>query len=121
MGTGMYGAIKSLTATGSDTLGIDWLQLFPTGVGRYRVIKGIYSMSISTNNEVIDDGPNNAAWEVETGGVLLPTLRPLHTPIYLWPGRDQRLRLIISSGAFAMETGVAWGVKIQFRPRRLSF
>ena len=121
MGAALYAAIKSLTATGSDTLGVDWLQIFPTGVGRYRVIKGIYSMSISTNNEVIDDGPNNACWEVGTGGVLLPTLRPLHTPIYLWPGRAQRFRMIISSGAFTMETAQPWGVKVEYRPRRLSF
>jgi len=119
MGTGMYAAIKSLTATGSDTLGIDWLQIFPTGVGRYRVIKGIVNFGMSTNEEVIDDGPNNACYGL-SGANTLPIFRPLHTPIYLWPGRAQRFRLLISGGS-SIETGVAWGVKVEYRPRRLSF
>jgi len=120
MGTAMYARILSLPAAGgSDTLGINWLQIFPTGSGRFRALKGVYSMTISSNNEVVDDGPNGTSY-VLASGVPLPIIRPLYTPIYLWPGRINRMRMIVSGGT-SMETTGTWGIKCEFRPRRMSF
>lgn len=120
MGDNFYLALKSLPAAGgTDTLGVDWLQIFPTGVGRYRVIKGITNFSLSTNEEVIDDGPNNVCYAL-SGSDAHPLFRPLHTPLHLWPGRINRMRLIISGGS-SFEADNTWGVKMEYKPRRLSF
>lgn len=121
MGTNLYLTLKAKAATGTDTLGVDWLQIFPSGAGRYRVLKAIFgSLNLDNNNEVIDDGPNGVSYLATSGGDKLPLYRPLFTPIYLWPNKLQRLRLIISGGA-SIEPGQQWGVKVEYRPRRHSF
>lgn len=117
--TNLYLALKAKAASGTDTLGVDWLQIFPSGAGRYRVIKGIVSYTIGSNEEVIDDGPNGVVYGL-SGGAPAPLFRPLFTPIYLWPGRINLLRMVISGGS-SIEPGVAWSMKTEYRPRRLSF
>jgi hypothetical protein len=120
MGDKMAITVHAKAASGTDTLGIDWLQVFPSGKGRYRVIKSITpSYSIANNEELIDDGPADAVYGND-GSDFYPVFRPFFDPIYLWPGRLQNLSVIISGGS-AMEVGQTWGVKISYRPRRLSF
>jgi len=122
MGDRLYLTLKGKAASGTDTVGVDWLQIFPSGAGRYRVLKGIFGgLTLESNNEVVDDGPAGAVYLATTGDEVLPLYRPLYTPIYLWPNRVQRLRLLISGGSFAFETGQPWGVKCEYRPRRVSF
>ena len=36
MGTNLFLALKAKAASGTDTLAVDWLHIFPTGAGRYR-------------------------------------------------------------------------------------
>lgn len=120
MGTNMDLVIRAKAVT-SDTLGIDWLQLFPSGKGRYRVINGVANLNLASNDQMIDDGPNEATYFAEAiSGANLPLYRPLFDPIYLWPGRINRLRVIISGGS-NFEAGEVWGVSMSHRPRRLSF
>lgn len=121
MGDNLYLTLKAKAASGTDTLGIDWLQIFPSGAGRYRVLQGVFgSLTLSSNNEIIDDGPEGVVYLSTSGGAKLPLYRPLYSPIYLWPNKLQRLRLIISGGA-SFEAAQAWSVKVEVRPRRLSF
>ena len=120
MGADMSFALKALPAAGvEDTLGVTMLHIFPSGIGRFRVVKGISNFSMGSNEEVIDDGPNNVTYSL-SGAAASPLFRPLYSPIYLWPGRLNTMRLIISGGT-TFEDNYAWGIKMEFRPRRLSF
>lgn len=118
IGTSLYLAIKGRAATGTDTVGIDWAQVFPSGAGRYRVIKSIFNNDIENGDEIIDDGPEDAVYGVISGDNV-PLYRPYFSPLYLWPGKINRLRMIIGGGV-VMEAGQAWQVKATYRPRRLS-
>lgn len=111
--------IHAKAASGTDTLGIDWLQIFPSGAGRYRILKAIEPYSIANNEEIVDDGPIGAVY-AHDGTSLYPVFKPYFEPLRLWPGRDQRIRYIISGGG-SMQAGQTWGVSIKVRPRRLSF
>lgn len=120
MGSGVHLVVKAKAFGVTDTLGINWLQIFPSGAGRYRVIRGIVNFSVAPNDEIVDDGPEGAVYGVEAGGTPVPLFRPLFSPLYLWPKKTQRFRLLISGGG-SLETGVTWGVQVKYKPRRLTF
>ena len=111
--------IKGKTVTGTDTIGVDWIQIFPAGAGRYRLVKGISMITLEANEEIVDDGLLDSCYAL-SGGWVVPLFRPLFTPIHLWPGKLQRLRMLISSGNSTPEAGQGWGVRVQTRFRRLS-
>jgi hypothetical protein len=119
MGDKMALTLHAKAATGTDTLNIDWLQIFPSGKGLYRVIKAITTYSVAVDEIVVDNGPADAVYSVD-GSDIYPVYRPFFDPIYLWPGRQQRLRFVISGGT-SIEAGHPWGILIQYRPRRQSF
>jgi hypothetical protein len=121
MGKTINLTLTGKTATGTDTVSVDWLQIFPSGQGRFRAIHGAAALTFAVNNEIIDDGPAGVTYAYDVAlGAKVPTLRPMFDPIYLWPGLTQRIRLLISGGAFGMEAGQPWGCKIEYRPRRLT-
>ena len=120
LGDNVYFTVRSKTPSGGDTLGIDWLQIFPSGAGLYRVLKTAYSFGLANNEMVIDDGPEGSTYTYD-GSLPLPLIRPLFSPIHLWPGRINLVRFIISGGAFSFEPDQAWGIKAEMRYRRLSF
>jgi hypothetical protein len=112
--------ITGKTPTGTDTVSVDWLQIFPSGAGRYRVLEGLTTLNFSTNDEVVDDGPNGSVYVNDALlAKKLPWFRPLYDPIYLWPNLTQRLRLIVDGGNL-FEAAQAWGVSVAYRPRRLT-
>lgn len=117
-GTDLYLALKAKAATGTDSVAVDWVQMFPSGAGKFRVIKGITNFSMDDGDEIIDDGPNDAIYGLSSGDPV-PLFRPRFSPIHLWPGRLQRLRLLISGGS-SFEAGQVWQVKSEYRPRRLT-
>ena len=121
MGSGMQLAISGKTATGTDTVALDWLQIFPSGQGRYRALHAPTTLSIISTNEIVDDGPGGVVYimDVVGGNAKVPLYRPMFDPIHLWPGLTQRLRLLISGGT-TMEAGQAWGVSVSYRARRLT-
>jgi hypothetical protein len=122
MGDRLYLAVKARAASGTDTVAVNWLHIFPTGKGRYRVLEGRSGgLTLSSNNEIVDDGPNETVYLSTTTGEVLPLYRPLYAPIHLWPGRTNRLAMLVSGGSFAFEAPQPWGVKVEYRPRRLSF
>lgn len=122
MGSNLYLTVKGLAASGTDTVTTDWVQVFPTGFGRYRMIKGIFgSLNLGNQNMMVDDGSGGGVYlHVDSSGSHLPAYQPFFSPIYLWPNKTQRLRMIVSGGS-TFEAGEVWQVKTQYRPRRLSF
>ncbi len=120
-GSTLYLAIKAKALSGTDTVAVDWVQVFPSGAGRYRVLKSITgSLTLSNTNEIIDNGNRNAAYlRVTATTDDLPLYKPLFTPIYLWPDKINRLRMVISGGS-SFEAGQAWSVKMTYQPRRLT-
>lgn len=120
-GTNLYLTLRGLAASGTDTVTTDWVQVMPAGQGRYRVLKGVFSsLSLDNGNEIIDDGPEGSVYLHTSGGDALPLYQPFFDPIYLWPNRLQRLRLIVS-GNTSFEADQPWQVKVEYKPRRLSF
>jgi hypothetical protein len=121
MGKTINLVLTGKAASGTDTVSVDWLQIFPSGQGRFRAIHGAAALSFSVNNEIIDDGPAGVVYAYDTAlGAKVPTVRPMFDPIHLWPGLTQRIRLLISGGAYGMEAGEPWGVRCEYRPRRLT-
>lgn len=121
MGANLYLTLKGIAATGTDTVSTDWMQVFPTGAGRFRMIKSAYNLSLTDQNMLVDDGAADGVYlYVDSSGAHLPLYQPFFDPIHLWPGKTQRLRFIVS-GNTSFEAGNVWQVKTQMRPRRLSF
>ncbi len=122
MGDRLYITLKGVAAAGSDAITVDWMQIFPAGVGRYRMIKAAYGGAGVTNGDMlVDDGSRGQVYyHAASGGHHYPVFQPFFDPIYLWPGRANVLRLIIS-GNTSFEAGQPWQVRTQYRPRRLSF
>ena len=120
MGTNLKFILKA-KATAADTIDVNWLQIFPSGQGRYRVLHGLIPLSFGSNDELIDDGPNGTVYAIDAilGGAKVPLYRPMYEPIHLWPNVAQRFRLIVSGGG-SFEAGQPWGVSVSYRPRRLT-
>lgn len=114
-----YVALKGKTPGFDDPVGINWLQVMPSGWGRFRTLRGISgSLQISAGNDVVDDGSEGGVYLL-SGTDRYPFYRPYFAPIYLWPNKINRIAFVVSS-SFAMETGQAWQAKLQVRPRRLT-
>lgn len=119
MGDNLYLVIKGLAASGSDSITTDWVQVFPAGAGRYRMLRGVVNLSMSNGEEIIDDGPDDGLYALSSG-VASPLYTGYFSPIHLWPNRINRLRIIIS-GNSSFEAAQAWQIMMQMRFRRLSF
>ena len=122
VGDDMYLTLKGKAASSTDTISTDWMQVFPTGFGRYRVIKAVTgSLNIADGDMLVDDGSTGAVYYAGSGGDNYPVYQPFFDPIYLWPNRINRLRFIVSGGSVAFEADQPWEIKMQMRYRRLSF
>ena len=75
MGTNLKFILKA-KAIASDTVATNWLQIFPSGQGRYRVLHGLIPLSFGSNDELIDDGPNGTVYAIDAllGGAKVPLL-----------------------------------------------
>ncbi len=106
-------------AVNGDTLGINWLQVMPSGPGRYRVVKGITnSYGLQHGDSMIDDGYSGSAYSLE-GGLIIPAFRGYFEQIHVWPNRINRIRMVVQ-GNVSMETNRSWLVTASYRPRRLT-
>lgn len=122
MGTYLYLTLKGLAASGTDTVTVDWMQVMPSGQGRFRMLKGIFaSLALGDQNALVDDGAGDGVYlYVDSSGAHLPAYQPFYDPIYLWPNRINRLRFIVSGGT-SFEADQVWQVKTSMRFRRLTF
>jgi hypothetical protein len=117
--TQLYLALKGRAASGTDSVAVAFIQIMPSTPGCYRKLQGLVSLQAAAGDEIIDDGPAGSVYGL-SGANRQALYRPFFEPIHLWPGVLQRLRLIVSSGSFAMELNQAWQVKAEVRYRRLT-
>jgi hypothetical protein len=119
VGANLHLMIKARAQGSADTLGFNWILVMPSGHGRFRLVQGIETLELAADEAVVDDGANGGVY-VLTGANKMPLLRPLFTPIHLWPGKINRIRFLISGGAIAMEPGHIWSASMSYRPRKLT-
>jgi len=113
----LYVTVKAKATVASDDIAFDWVQLFPSGSGRYRVLRAFSNVSLADGESIVDDGANGGVYGL-SGTEQLPIYRPYFMPIHLYPNKINRLRFIL--GGVTMEAGSAWQVRMSYRPRRLS-
>lgn len=111
---------KAVAAEG-DSVAVDWVQLMPSGPGRFRVLRAVTpTWSLAVNDYAVDDGAEGGAYTIE-GGNNYPAWIQFFEPIHGWPNKINRIAVIIEGSSFTgMETGEEWTVTARCRPRRLS-
>lgn len=114
-----YLALSMQAASGSDTIGVDWIQVMPAGHGLYRQLRGVYPNAGLTNNSLlIDDGIEGQCYMV-SGTDNYASYRGIHTPLHVWPGVTQRFRFMKQANG-SLTPSEAFGVKAYYRQRRLT-
>ena len=102
--------------SGGGTLTVDHVHIMPAGHGLYRYVA---QPGFTTPNTVafVDDGPEGRVYgrTVSTGDEY-PILRPYGEPLHLWPGKINRLRVMIAGST----KGDAVEAQAWYRPRRLT-
>ncbi len=108
--------ILSLRHTGTSQLDLDFIQLCgPDGVHRFD--QQGYQLAIG--DIVTDDGPEGAVYIETTGGYTQHIFSDYGQPIYAWPGRDMRLRLLFDEGS-GMVISRTMTATVNYRPRRVT-
>jgi hypothetical protein len=115
----IYLALRGQAMSGSDSIVVDWAQFMPAGHGLFRHLRGV-TLAVSAPNgaSVFDDGIDRIIYTLESG-VNVPKHRGFHAPLHVWPGRTQRMRVMVQ-GHTALEAGQVYQVKASYRPRRLT-
>jgi len=102
--------------TGGGTLTVDYVHLMPAGHGLYRYVEqpGFF---VPNTAAFVDDGPEDRTYIRDTSSSAeYAILRPLGEPLYLMPGVQNRIRVMIRGSTKGDEVEAqAW-----YRPRRLS-
>lgn len=104
--------ILKLRATSSTTIGLDFIQLTPKDSLCHLVQRGY---DIANNGVITVDGPGEM---VHAGGATLYT--PIGFPLFLFPGRLQRLLILENEGVVAPAIANSFSVRAYVRPRRLT-
>ncbi len=101
---------------GGGTLGIDYVHIMPAGYGLYRYVAQP-GFSIPSTVAFVDDGPEGRVYArtVSTGDEY-PILRAYGEPLHLWPGKINRLRVMVAGST----KGDAVEAQAWYRPRRLT-
>ncbi len=103
-----------MRCAGTDTLDLDFLQLTP--IDSWRQVRQI-GYQLAATDVYVDEG-NGAAYVQDASGYQYPILIADGDPIMLWPGYDQRLYFLF--GGASMDPAWTFGVKVKYRPRRLT-
>jgi hypothetical protein len=99
---------------GEATAEVDFIALFPAY--SFREIK-THAISIANGDTIVDDGPEGRAY-MSVGGYEQPWLLALGSPVYVWPGRTQRLYFLWSLADHTAPVAQTFTVKAWYRPRR---
>lgn len=106
----------------SETTGsmqVDFVQLTPADWGQYRHVVQL-GYDTSQNDGLIDDGIEELTYYNDAAaGTHFSIMRPYGMPLYVWPNRTQRLRVLINGGSgFA----ASWTMKAKawYRPRTVT-
>lgn len=108
----------TMRRSGGDTVVAHSLHLMPSGAGILRHLQAsVSSMVMPTNDAIVDDGIEGLTYAQTSDGAQL-VLRPYHEPVHVWPGRQNRLRVLVSANPWA--ASIAWTAQAWYRPRRLT-
>lgn len=108
--------ILSLRHTGTSQLDLDFIQLSgPDGVHRFDQ----QGNDLVIGDTVTDDGPEGAVYIKTVGNATQHIFSDYGRPIYAWPGRDMRLRLLFDEGS-GMVISRTMTATVNYRPRRLT-
>jgi len=108
--------IISLRHTGTSQADLDYIQLSgPDGVHRFDQ----QGYQLASGDFVIDDGPESAVYIQTTGGFTQHIYSDYPPALFVWPGRDMRVRLLFDEGANSViaRTMTAFA---QYRARRVT-
>jgi hypothetical protein len=106
----------SVRHTGAGSATVDFAQLTPSGDGLFRVLDQTV-FNTEANDYFVDDPYNRLAYIVESGGAHQPLVVARHDPVYVWPNRTNRLRVLLSeAGGFT--AGRQLTMQAWYRPRR---
>lgn len=102
--------------SGGGTLSVDYVHIMPAGYGLYRYVAQP-GFAIPNTVAMVDDGPEGRVYArtVATGDEY-PILRPYGEPLHLWPGKVNRLRVMVAGST----KGDAVEAQAWYRPRRLT-
>jgi len=108
--------VLTLRHTGTSQLDLDFIQLSgPDGVHRFD--QQGYQLEI--DDVVIDDGINESVYLLTTGGNSQHIVANYGPPVFVWPGRDMRVRLLFDEGS-GMVISRTMTAFASYRPRRLT-
>lgn len=108
----------TMRKTGGDSVVAHSLHLMPSGSGILRHLRSAVSNNlIVTGSSIVDNGIDGVVYEDSTDGAR-PIFRPFHEPVHVWPGRQNRLRVLVSANPWA--ASIEWTAQAWYRPRRLT-
>jgi hypothetical protein len=101
---------------GGGTVICDFVQLTPAGEGLFR--KWTQLGYLTENGDSIeDDGPDGSLYLVDASGDHFPIVRGYNRPLVVWPGVQNRLRVLFREGSFT--AGRKLNAKAWVRKRRM--
>ena len=108
--------VLSLRHTGTSQLDLDFVQLSgPDGVHRFD--QQGYQLEIG--DSVVDDGIAGGVYVLTAGALMQHIYSDFPPPLFVWPGRDVRLRMLFDEGS-GMVISRTMKIYAQYRPRRLT-
>ena len=112
--------VTARAAGSSGAVTCDFLQVTPAGTGQFRHIVQGSAFLIGQGDGLIDDGTEGLtyAWD-DANSLHVPIFRAYGEPIYVWPGRTQRLRVLYDETTAKFVAGRALTARAWYRPRRL--
>ena len=116
-GVGSTLAVRlQMRRTGGDNVTAHSLHLMPSGHGVLRHLQ-MTGFNFGTGVAFVDDGIEDTITALD-GTDAYAIVRAYHAPVHVWPGRINRLRMLVSKTVWA--AGVGWTAQAWFRPRRLT-
>jgi len=104
-------------ASGTEEIAIDCIHLMPTDGYRYAT----RAYTDEANNYLVDDGYRDTMYNYDSGcAALMPIISWRGNPIMLSPEKDQRLYLLTDMSPAAPDAFWTHGIKVKYRPRRLT-
>jgi hypothetical protein len=103
--------------TGGGSLTLDFAQLTPAGEGLYRKWS-LSNYGIDVNESIEDDGIEGRLYATHADGLHYPIVRGQGSPILVWPGVANRLRILLDT-ASGWTPGQELSASAWMRPRRL--
>lgn len=105
--------------TGGDSVTVHSLHFMPSGDGLFRRLRAVaVGLILETDDGIVDDGIEGVVYLFDAAGNTYPVWKGYHQPIHLWPGRVNRLRVVVGADPWA--ASVQWTAQAWYRQRRLT-